>query len=161
PMLLQMEHDGAIDIPPGAREFVVKDEFRLPVDVDVLAVYPHAHYLGRTLEGLATLPGGERRWLIRIPDWDPNWQGVYRLREPMFLPRGTIVSMRFQYDNSAGNPRNPNSPPKRVRGGNQSTDEMAHLWLQVLTRGGDRRGDLQEALMTRRLEKYPEDFLAQ
>ena len=70
--------------------------------------------------------------------------------------------MRYHYDNSAANPRNPNQPPKRVRGGNQATDEMAHLWLQVLPRGGeDRRMELQEAIMPHRLEKYPGDFTAQ
>ena len=69
--------------------------------------------------------------------------------------------MRFSYDNSAANPRNPNHPPKRVRAGNQSTDEMAHLWLQVLPRGGhDLRLEIQEALMHHRLEKYPADFAA-
>lgn len=161
PMLLQLEHDGALDIPPGDRDFPVSDDFRMPLDADLLAIYPHAHYLGKLLEGFATLPDGTRRWLIRIPDWDLNWQAVYRYREPLFLPKGTVISMRFHYDNSAANPRNPNSPPKRVVGGNQSTDEMAHLWLQVLPRGsGDQRAILQEAIMTRRLEKYPADFSA-
>lgn len=161
PMLLQLENDGALDIPPGVSDFLVSDDFKLPLDVDVLAVYPHAHYLGKRLEGYATLPDGSRRWLIRIPDWDLNWQAVYHLRKPLFLPEGTVISMRFHYDNSSAAPRNPNSPPKRVRGGNQSTDEMAHLWLQVLPRGeGDQRSVLQEALMRHRLEKYPGDFLA-
>jgi Flp pilus assembly protein TadD len=161
PMLLQLEHDGALDIPPGERDFLVADDFRMPLDADLLAVYPHAHYLGKLLEGFATLPDGTRRWLIRIPDWDLNWQAVYRYREPLFLPKGAVISMRYHYDNSAANPRNPNAPPKRVLGGNQATDEMAHLWLQVLPRGaGDRRAVLQEAIMNRRLEKYPADFLA-
>ena len=161
PMLVQLEHDGALDIPPGDRDFLVTDEFRLPLDADLLAIYPHAHYLGALLEGYATLPGGTRKWLIRIPQWDLNWQAVYRYREPVFLPKGTVLSMRYHYDNSAANPRNPHSPPQRVRGGNQSTDEMAHLWLQLLPRGaGDRRAVLQEALMQRRLEKYPADFTA-
>jgi tetratricopeptide (TPR) repeat protein len=161
PMLIQLEHDGALHIPPGDRDFVVGDDFRLPLDVDVLAVYPHAHYLGHLLEGYATLPGGARRTLIRVPDWDPNWQAVYPYREPVFLPKGTVLSMRFHYDNSVANPRNPNSPPKLVEGGNQSTDEMSHLWLQVLPRGeGDQRMVLQEAAMLHRLEKYPADFSA-
>jgi len=162
PMLLQLEHDGALDIPPGDADFQVGDDFVTPMDMDVLAVYPHAHYLGHLLEGYATLPGGTRKWLIRIPDWDPNWQSVYRYTEPVFLPKGTVVSMRYHYDNSAANPRNPNQPPRRVRGGNQATDEMAHLWLQVLPRGSqDRRLELQEAIMLHRLEKYPGDFTSQ
>jgi tetratricopeptide (TPR) repeat protein len=162
PMLLQLEHDGALDIPPGDADFPVSDDFVVPMDMDALAVYPHAHYLGHVLEGYATLPGGARQWLIRIPDWDPNWQSVYRYKEPVFLPKGAVVSMRYRYDNSAANPRNPNQPPRRVRGGNRATDEMAHLWLQVLPRGvEDRRMELQEAIMLHRLEKYPGDFTSQ
>jgi len=140
---------------------VVADDFRVPLDIDVLAVYPHAHYLGKLLEAYATLPNGSRKWLIRIPNWNPNWQAVYDCREPVFLPKGSTISMRYHYDNSAGNPRNPNLPPKRVRSGNQATDEMGHLWLQVLPRGaGDHRRELQEALFQHRLEHDPNDFEA-
>jgi Flp pilus assembly protein TadD/mono/diheme cytochrome c family protein len=165
PMLLQLERDGALDIPAGKKDFVVTDEFRLPVDVDALGVYPHAHYLGKDIEAWATLPDGSRRWLIRIARWDLNWQAVYKYRKPIFLPGGSVVSMRFGYDNSAGNPRNPNHPPRRVVAGNRSSDEMGHLWLQVLPReaktgGWDSRLLLQEASMRARLKKYPTDFSA-
>ena len=162
PMLLPLEHDGALDIPPGDADFLVSDDFVTPMDMDVLAVYPHAHYLGHVLEGYATLPDGTRKWLVRIPDWDQSWQAVYRYTVPVFLPKGTVVSMRYHYDNSAANVRNPHQPPERVRHGNQTTDEMAHLSLQVLPRGTqDRRTELQEAIMLHRLEKYPGDFTAQ
>ena len=116
PMLVQLEHDATIDIPPGDKDFLVTDDVKLPLDVNVLAVYPHAHYLGKLMEGYATLPDGTRKWLVRIPDWDLNWQGVYRLKEPLLLPKGTVVSMRYHYDNSADNVRNPNSPPQRGEG---------------------------------------------
>jgi Flp pilus assembly protein TadD len=83
------------------------------------------------------------------------------LKQPLFLPRGTVISMRFHYDNSTANARNPNSPPKRVKGGSKADDEMGNLWLQVLpTKGGDKRAVLQEAVMQRLLEKYPGDFSA-
>jgi tetratricopeptide (TPR) repeat protein len=160
-MLIKLENDRALDISAGDRDFAVADDFRLPVDVDVLAVYPHAHYLGTLLEAYATLPDGSRRWLIRIPQWDVNWQSVYLYRAPVFLPKGTLISMRFHYDNSAMNPRNPNSPPRRVLGGNQSTDEMGHFWMQVIARGeGDQRPALQEALLRHRLERYPDDVVS-
>ena len=166
PMLIQLEHDGAIDIPPGDRSFAVTDELRLPADVDVLAIYPHAHYLGKLIEAWATLPDGSRKWLIRIPDWDINWQAVYDYRKPVFLPKGTKVAMRVTYDNSTSNPRNPSNPPVRVKTGNLSTDEMGHVWLQVLPvnkthNSEDPRLAIQEAVMRRRLDKYPGDFLAQ
>jgi tetratricopeptide (TPR) repeat protein len=161
PMLLQLEHDAIIDIPAGERDFLVTDEVRCPIDVNVLAIYPHAHYIGKLLEGYATLPDGTRKWLIRIPEWDLNWQGVFRLAKPLLLPAGTLVSMRYHYDNSSGNVRNPNDPPKEVKGGNQARDEMGHLWLQVLpVEGGDQRAKLQEGLARQRLAKYPDDFAA-
>jgi tetratricopeptide (TPR) repeat protein len=166
PMLIQLENDGALDIPPGATDFVATDEYVLPVDVDLLAVYPHAHYLGKEVRGIATLPDGTETWLIHIKDWDLNWQGVFRYTRPVFLPRGTRISMRWSYDNSEYNVRNPHDPPRRVRAGNRAEDEMCHLWLQVLPRkegageGRDPRIALQEALMRRRLVKYPADFSA-
>ncbi len=161
PMLVELEHDGAIDIPPGERDYVLADDFRTPLDLKVLAVYPHAHYLGTLMEGYATLPDGTRKWLIRIPEWDLNWQGVCHFREPVFLPRGTVISMRFHYNNSAENIRNPNKPPQRVRGGSHAKDEMGNLWLQVLPTGdGDQRPVLAEAVVRRLLEKYPQDFTA-
>ena len=117
--------------------------------------------MGKRIEAYATLPDGAPKWLIRIPNWNPAWQAVYEYREPVSLPKGSLISTRFSYDNSAANPRNPNTPPKRVRAGDQATDEMAHLWLQVLPRGaGDRRRELQEALLRHRLEKDPADFEA-
>ena len=165
PMLVQLERDGALDIPAGQRDFVISDEFRLPVDVDVLGVYPHAHYLGREMKAWATLPGGERQWIIWIKGWDINWQAVYRYEKPLQLPRGTLITMRYTYDNSSENPRNPNRPPRRVRAGNRSVDEMGHLWIQVLPRPragekSDPRLVLQKALMGTRLVKYPGDFTA-
>lgn len=160
PMVIELENDDALDIPAGDADFEVSDDFRLPRDVDVLAIYPHAHYLGHVIEGYATLPNGQRKWLIRIPNWDPAWQGVYHYRQPVFLPKGAVISMRYHYDNSSANPHNPNSPPRRVLGGNQSTDEMAHLWLQVLPRGGDNdaRIEIETALLEHRVEKYRDDF---
>jgi tetratricopeptide (TPR) repeat protein len=159
PMLLQLERDGMIDIPPGDKDFLVADDFRVPMDLNVLAVYPHAHYLSKVMEGYATLPDGTKKWLIRIPDWDLNWQGVFRMKTPVFLPRGSIVSMRYHYDNSAENVRNPNNPPKRVVAGNEATAEMSHFWMQVLPVGNsDQRAALVEASAKQRLAKYPDDF---
>jgi tetratricopeptide (TPR) repeat protein/mono/diheme cytochrome c family protein len=161
PLILELENDEALHIPPGARDFTVSDSFTLPMDVDVLAIYPHAHYLGHVLEAWATLPNGSRIWLIRIPNWDPAWQSIFECAAPVFLPQGSRVEMRYHYDNSAANIRNPNQPPKMVEAGNQSTDEMGHLWLRVLPHGtADRRRELEEALLRHRLAKKPRDFTA-
>ena len=165
PMLVELEHDGQIDLPPGARAASITDHLRLPMPVQVLAVYPHAHYLGKEIEAWAELPGGRRRPLLWIKDWDINWQAEYIYREPVALPAGTTVAMRITYDNSTENPRNPNRPPVRVRAGNRSNDEMGHVWLQLLPDGASNAGVdprliLQQVVMRRRLEKYPGDFIA-
>jgi len=163
PMLLQLECDNQLDIPPGDANFVVKDDFTLPVDVDVLAIYPHAHYLGKDLEATATLPDGTRQTLIHIKHWDLNWQAVYRYETPVSLPKGTVISMRYVYDNSSDNTANPNRPPQRVKAGNRSSDEMSHLWLQVLPKNAadsnrDPRMVMQEALAQHRVDRDPGDF---
>lgn len=123
-----------IDIPPGVRDFVVADRYVLPVDVEVLAVQPHAHNLARRMEATATLPDGSTRWLISIGDWDFRWQDVYRYANPVVLPKGTTISMRYTYDNSADNPRNPHRPPARVVWGQNTSDEMGDFWMQVIPR---------------------------
>ena len=112
------------------------------------------------MQAYATLPDGTRKSLVWIKDWDFNWQAVYRYARPVPLPKGSTVHMRITYDNSADNVRNPSQPPRRVRAGNRSTDEMGHVWLQVLPRAAEDRWVLQETLMRRRLEKYPGDFVA-
>ena len=159
PMLLQLERDGALDIPAGATAFTVTDELTLPVPVKVLAVYPHAHYLGREVQGIARLPDGTTRWLIHIADWNLDWQAVYDLAEPLSLPAGTVLSMKWVYDNSRANERNPHDPPQHVVAGNRASDEMAHLWIQVLPQRREDLVQLQDALMRARLRKYPGDFV--
>jgi tetratricopeptide (TPR) repeat protein len=121
-----------IDIPAGDAEYVVTDRYTLPVDVDVFAVQPHAHNLARRMEATATLPDGATRWLIAIADWDFRWQDVYRYVAPIHLPKGTTIAMRYTYDNSAANVRNPHRPPARVVWGQNTSDEMGDLWLQVI-----------------------------
>lgn len=165
PMLLQLENDQKLDIPPGEKNFIVSDEFTLPSDVALLAIYPHAHYVGRNLQAFAKFPDGTAKSLIHIVNWNLNWQAVYRYASPVNLPAGTVISMRYSYDNSDENPLNPNDPPKRVVGGNSSTDEMAHLWLQVLPKSApdgkeDPRRVLQEAMARHNVQKNPADFEA-
>jgi Tfp pilus assembly protein PilF len=128
-----------IDIPPGQADYTVTDSLRLPVDVTLLGVYPHAHYLARVMDVTATEPGGTTHRVLRINDWDFNWQDSYEYQEPLALPKGSVLRLRYTYDNSASNPRNPQKPPVRVVYGPNSTDEMAELWIQALTR---QAGDL-------------------
>ncbi len=130
-----------IDIPPGEAHYRVTDHFTIPVDVDVLGIIPHAHYIGKEMLGYAVLPNGARRTLIHIAEWNFNWQDQYFYPTPIRLPAGTRIEMEFTYDNSEANPRNPHHPPQRVRYGAGSSDEMAGLHLQVVP---VRESDLEE-----------------
>ena len=123
-----------IDIAAGDAHYTVTDSYTLPVDVEVRAVQPHAHYRAREIRGVATLPDGTTRELIHIADWDFRWQHVFQFEQPFWLPIGTKLSMTYLYDNSAANVRNPEHPAKRAQWGQRSSDEMGDLWIQVLTR---------------------------
>jgi hypothetical protein len=133
-----------IAIPPGVkRHRVTCESAPLPVDVTVLTATPHMHFLGREITATIVYPGGKERPLVSIKDWDFHWHERYQFKDPLRLPKGTVVKVEAYYDNSADNPKNPNSPPKLVRYGNNLTDEMVSCHLEVVT---DSRADLQAVL---------------
>lgn len=140
-----------IDIPAGAQAYEVVDRFTLPVDVDALSIYPHAHYLATSMQVDARMPGGRLTTLLRIPSWNFNWQDEYAYARPVALPRGTTLEMRYRYDNSASNPRNPSSPPLRVRFGSDTRDEMGELLVQVLPRRAADAAPLRAEIARRNL----------
>jgi tetratricopeptide (TPR) repeat protein/mono/diheme cytochrome c family protein len=150
PALLRLTRQD-IDIPADERRHVISTSYRLPVDVDVYTVQPHAHNLAREVEGFATLPDGTVKRLLSIKDWDFNWQDVYQYVTPVALPAGASVTMRWTYDNSSGNRLNPNTPPKRVRFGQRTSDEMAELWFQVLPRNQADRNTLTRGMQSAQL----------
>ena len=145
PVLLRLGSQ-TLDIPPGQPHYAVTDSLRLPVDVELLGLYPHAHYLGKVMDVRAALPDGAVRQILRINDWDFNWQDSYTFIRPVRLPAGTVIRLRYVYDNSAANPRNPHTPPRRVVYGPNSTDEMAELWIQALPRSQSQLALLRQEL---------------
>ena len=121
-----------IDIPAGDPHHEVAFSATMPVDAHAHAVLPHAHYLLREMKLRAVLPDGTVRRLLYIKDWDLNWQGQYTYADPVPLPRGTRIDLVGIYDNSADNPRNPHHPPRRVRFGPTSSDEMLGCHIQII-----------------------------
>ena len=128
-----------LEIPAGAAAQRVVDTYVLPVDVEVHAIQPHAHYRARRVNVWAAKPDGTRASLIRIERWDFNWQDQYRYAAPFWLPAGTTIEMEYVFDNSGANPRNPENPPRPVSWGWRSSDEMADVWIQVMTRSEEDR----------------------
>jgi hypothetical protein len=112
-------------IPPGAADYEVTASIPfLPFDAHLIAVTPHMHLLGRTMHVTATTSDGQSSCLADVPDWDFNWQATYTYKSAVAAPFGTNLSLSARYDNSSGNYRNPNDPPKAVGWGESTTDEM-------------------------------------
>lgn len=134
-------------IPAGDKNYRLTARSEpLPVDVNLLAVAPHMHLLGRSMKAQAVLPDGKAVPLVWIKDWDFNWQMAYGFLQPVRIPKGAHIEVESIYDNSADNPFNPNSPPKDVRWGEQTTDEMCLLSVVLTT---DSIADLREIVKMR------------
>jgi len=121
-----------IDIKAGEKEHIEEASFVLPEDCEAFAVNAHAHYLAKRMELTATLPNGKKIRLLRTTRWDFRWQEDYSFEKPVKLPKGTRLDMLISYDNSTSNPNNPTNPPKDVRWGPQTTDEMGSITLAAM-----------------------------
>jgi mono/diheme cytochrome c family protein len=137
-----------INIPAGKKDFMIQDSFTLPIDAKGFGISAHAHYLAKTIRVTATFPDKTEKTLLSISDWDFTWQEQYQFKSYVDLPKGTKVHAAITYDNSADNPHNPTSPPKHVRWGKESTDEMGSITLQVVAANEAEFPRLQEAYRT-------------
>jgi Copper type II ascorbate-dependent monooxygenase, C-terminal domain len=111
-------------IPAGEPRAVVRASTRVGEDLEAIAVHAHMHLIGREITVTAHLPGGRTEPLLRIDDWDFDWQLLYYFKRPLALPAGTRIEAECVYDNSAANLRNPSKPPRPVSSGFETTDEM-------------------------------------
>ena len=114
-------------LEPGNANKSVNMSFTLPFDATAYGAMPHMHMLGKSMRAWVELPDGREMPLVHVADWDFNWQLSYEFEKPLRIPAGSTIRATAVYDNSTGNPKNPHSPPKEVRWGEQTTDEMALL----------------------------------
>lgn len=110
-------------IPPGAREHRVAVWGTLPNDALLIGFFPHMHLRGKSFEYTLVGENGQVETLLKVPEYDFDWQLSYRLAEPRLLKKGSRLNWIATYDNSAANPNNPD-PKALVRYGHQSWDEM-------------------------------------
>jgi peroxiredoxin len=120
-------------IPAGAENHFVKGSLWVAQDCTVYSVIPHMHLLGKKIKVTMTPPGGTISTIVRIDDWDYNWQEMYFLEEPLRVKAGTRFTVEAVYDNSAKNPNNPSHPPRTVFLGETTTNEMCFGFLVVAT----------------------------
>ena len=112
-----------IRIPAGASDHTEKGNLPVRFDAQILSFMPHMHVRGKSFRYELVLPDNTRRTVLDVPRYDFNWQLLYRLAEPLMAPLGSRIEATAVYDNSTGNPANPD-PTKSVRWGEQTDDEM-------------------------------------
>jgi hypothetical protein len=145
-----------LDIPAGAPRFVVEDSIVIPADCILMSVFPHMHLVASEVHAGATLPDGTERPLLDVSRWSFRWQDKYFYREPFILPKGTRVHCRWVFDNSEANKSNPFSPPRDIRFGPNSTDEMCEFQLGLIPVNLGDEALLFEARVRKMKEKIAE-----
>ncbi len=125
---------GAVDncrfkIPAGADNHEVIAELNVPENVHITAMSPHMHLRGKSFFVWAEFPDGTKRDILSVPNYDFNWQTTYEPVEPIAIPAGTKLKTRAFYDNSTGNPFNPDATID-VQWGEPTTDEMMLMFFR-------------------------------
>jgi hypothetical protein len=144
-----------LEIPAGAKSVEVdagwknpKEGWKTPMDITAIGITPHMHRLGRDMTVTATFPDGTSLDLIKVPDWDFNWQMTYYFEKPLDLPKGTLLKLKAHFDNPTD---------KLVHWGEATTDEMCIAFLSIVQKGQDltRPGEKDELgeYFVRELEK--------
>jgi peroxiredoxin/mono/diheme cytochrome c family protein len=110
-------------IPAGASSHEVVSTVPVQRDTMLLAFHPHAHLRGKDFQYEVIYPDKRKEVLLSVPQYDFSWQHIYRLKEPLSIPKGSVIRCVAHYDNSAANPANPD-PTKDIRWGDQTWDEM-------------------------------------
>ncbi len=119
-------------IPADSDDYWRHITMDVPVDVTLVDILPHMHFLGAEAKAVATLPDGSHVPLVHVKNWDLRWQNIFFFREPLFLPAGSRIDGWVRFDNTALNPYNPSSPPKTVGWGWGSDEEMAEFWISFV-----------------------------
>jgi hypothetical protein len=96
----------------------------VPIDVSLLSIAPHAHLIGKSWEVYSVSPQGDTTNLIKIPEWDFNYQSSYAFESLQKITAGSTIYAKATYDNTASNPANPNDPPQWMYWGENTSEEM-------------------------------------
>jgi hypothetical protein len=115
-----------LTIPAGNPRYEIEAGSVVGRPMQLIAIHPHMHMLGREMKVWARMKDESIKPLIHIDDWDFNWQGFYWFRTPVALPVASWIELTVAWDNSDRNPRNPNKPPRDVYWGERTVDEMGH-----------------------------------
>ena len=90
------------------------------------------HLRGKSMLLEAILPDGTKRTLSYVDHFNFNWMinYIYADDDAPVLPKGTVIHVVAEHDNTANNKNNPD-PNQWVGWGDRTVDEMAHAWVNV------------------------------
>lgn len=130
PIFVGKKHlDEPLEVPAN-QKVTICGTFTAKEDLDLLRISPHAHYVAHSCTGFALPPNKKDTLpLLKIQDWDFNWQDAYWFKYPLFIAKKTDIKLCFNYDNTINNPRNPNMPPIDIGWGEKTDDEMLFMGL--------------------------------
>ena len=138
-------------VPPNQQK-TITSSFTVPLfapSLSMYGVFPHMHLIGKSISTYAVLPNNDTAKLINIPDWDFEWQGSYSFPKMLKIPSATKIVGTATYDNTAGNPHNPNTPPQTICAGLNTTDEMFVIYyLYTLYQNGDENLNLDSLMQS-------------
>ncbi len=136
-------------IIPANKVPIFTTSYTTPLEISLLGIAPHMHLLGRDCRAFAVTPKGDTINLIKLDQWDFHWQGGYTYKNPVRIPRGSKLHYIATYDNTINNLNNPNNPPKEVRWGEGTTDEMLLCYFHWLPyQPGDESIDMDTPIPT-------------
>jgi Copper type II ascorbate-dependent monooxygenase, C-terminal domain len=98
--------------------------------INIVSVQPHMHQIGKKLRAYCITPDGDLIPLVKINDWDFNFQQTYQFKEVLKVPIGSVIYLEGTFDNTTSNPLNPNRPSKAITYGWKTTEEMLDLIIQ-------------------------------
>ena len=123
---------GDLDIPPHGKLMTQGfHSFDHPVRLD--SWQPHMHLRGVAMSMEVFYPEtGRREMLSQASNWSAGWNHSHIYEEGFqpLIPAGAVIILTAWYDNTAGNPHNPD-PDQWVGMGQRTTDEMSHAWIAV------------------------------
>lgn len=149
--------NNSFEIPPGHPNYEARSNYTFPQDSRILTLTPHMHYRGKDFSYALVYPDGTRKDLLKVSNYDFNWQTLYEFEEPVVAPAGSRIECVAHWDNSPENPDNPD-PNKTVRFGLESYDEMMIGFVDYVVEEGVRPAEAPNPIPAKTQElagQYP------
>jgi mono/diheme cytochrome c family protein/peroxiredoxin len=141
-----------VNIPAGESSYRVVGKVVTEQDCTIHSILPHMHMFGKSIKVTMTPPEGKEQVIVNVPDWDYSWQESYFFQKPIAVKKGTRFMVEATFDNSVKNTNNPFNPPRDIKRGEQTTDEMLFGFIRATT---DTPGDVKTNYLTDRKDYQP------